>query len=231
MKMMVHFLAFNPRRDLCLFNCLQRRRFESALPLALNPLLSGPASPPENPSGWTGRLPALLRMEAVEAQQNGQNAADPSPPTLSKNAQKKLLKQQRMEAKKVEKRAAMKDHKKKEAERKRKEWEEMLASVDEEERSKLIESRRGLRKERMEQRSEEREKKIKRLTDAKEHGQNIVVDLDFSDLMMPNEINSLVQQVYNFCHFLTCLNFVWLLRKWRKMKGLNLCILLKTNFT
>nr|CAN75735.1 hypothetical protein VITISV_030149 [Vitis vinifera] len=140
-------------------------------------------------------------MEAVEAERNDQNTPAPPPPplTLSKNAQKKLLKQQRMEAKKAEKKAAMKEQKKKEAERKRKEWEEMLASVDEEERSKLIESRKGLRKERMEKRSEEREKKVQRLTNAKEHGQNIVVDLDFSDLMTPNEINSLVQQIM-YCY-------------------------------
>lgn len=139
-------------------------------------------------------------MEAMEAERNDQNAPAPPPPlTLSKNAQKKLLKQQRMEAKKAEKKAAMKEQKKKEAERKRKEWEEMLASVDEEERSKLIESRKGLRKERMEKRSEEREKKVQRLTNAKEHGQNIVVDLDFSDLMTPNEINSLVQQIM-YCY-------------------------------
>eukprot|EP00261_Vitis_vinifera_P004166 XP_002270008.3 PREDICTED: tRNA (guanine(9)-N1)-methyltransferase [Vitis vinifera] len=140
-------------------------------------------------------------MEAVEAERNDQNTPAPPPPplTLSKNAQKKLLKQQRMEAKKAEKKAAMKEQKKKEAERKRKEWEEMLASVDEEERSKLIESRKCLRKERMEKRSEEREKKVQRLTNAKEHGQNIVVDLDFSDLMTPNEINSLVQQIM-YCY-------------------------------
>lgn len=139
-------------------------------------------------------------MEAMKAERNDQNAPAPPPPlTLSKNAQKKLLKQQRMEAKKAEKKAAMKEQKKKEAERKRKEWEEMLASVDEEERSKLIESRKGLRKERMEKRSEEREKKVQRLTNAKEHGQNIVVDLDFSDLMTPNEINSLVQQIM-YCY-------------------------------
>lgn len=139
-------------------------------------------------------------MEAMEAERNDQNAPAPPPPlTLSKNAQKKLLKQQRMEAKKAEKKAAMKEQKKKKAERKRKEWEEMLASVDEEERSKLIESRKGLRKERMEKRSEERETKVQRLTNAKEHGQNIVVDLDFSDLMTPNEINSLVQQIM-YCY-------------------------------
>ncbi|KAJ8770476.1 hypothetical protein K2173_017967 [Erythroxylum novogranatense] len=118
---------------------------------------------------------------------------------LSKNAQKKLLKQQRYEAKKAEKKAFIKEQKKKEAERKRKEWEETLASVPEEERSKLIESRRELRRERMEQRSQEKEEKIGRLTRAKEVGQNIVIDLEFAHLMTENEIHSLVQQVM-YCY-------------------------------
>ena len=117
-------------------------------------------------------------------------------PTLSKNAQKKVLKQQRYEAKKAEKKAQEKQQKKENAERKRKEWEETLASVNEEERSKLIESRRNLRKERMEKRSEEKEKKIERLTRATQCGHKIVIDLDFAHLMTPSEIHSLVQQVH-----------------------------------
>ncbi|KAJ7967845.1 tRNA (Guanine(9)-N1)-methyltransferase [Quillaja saponaria] len=145
-------------------------------------------------------------MEAVGNDQNAAenvNDAEPSPPrpeeTLSKTAQKKLLKQQRFEAKKAEKKAQMKELKKKEAERKRKEWEETLASLTEEERLKLIESRKNLRKERMEKRSEEKDKKMERLTKAKECGQKIVIDLEFSHLMTPTEINSLVQQIM-YCY-------------------------------
>lgn len=116
-------------------------------------------------------------------------------PVLSKRAQKRQLKQERYEAKKTEKKARLKEEKKKEAERKRKEWEEKLEAATEEERLKLIESRRGLRKERMEKRSEERDSKIRRLTEAKESGQNVVIDLEFSHLMTQSEIHSLVQQV------------------------------------
>ncbi|KAF2288818.1 hypothetical protein GH714_015123 [Hevea brasiliensis] len=116
------------------------------------------------------------------------------PPPLSKNAQKKLLKLQKYEAKKAEKKASIKEQKKREAERKRKEWEETLTGVSEEERLTLIESRRKLRKERMEKRSEERESKIQRLTGAKTNGQKIVIDLEFSHLMTSSEIHSLVQQ-------------------------------------
>lgn len=136
--------------------------------------------------------------EGKEEHQNDENALENPPPPLSKNAQKKLLKQQRFEAKKAEKKAQAKEHKKIEAERKRKEWEEKLATVSEEERSNLLESRKNLRKERMEKRSQEKENKRERLSKAKECGQNVVVDLEFSHLMNPNEIHSLVQQVYLF---------------------------------
>ncbi|KAI3923462.1 hypothetical protein MKW92_028777 [Papaver armeniacum] len=120
-------------------------------------------------------------------------------PSLSKSAQKKLVKQQKYEEKKAQKKAAMKEHKKKEGERKRKEWDEKLSHVSEEEKLKLIESRRELRKERMGIRSEEKEKKIERMMKAKEIGQKIVIDLDFADLMTPTEINSLVQQIM-YCY-------------------------------
>lgn len=138
-------------------------------------------------------------MEAVQGEHSALESLPNSLPTpqqpLSKSAHKKLLKQQRFEAKKAEKKALTKQHKRQEAERKKKEWAETLASVPEEERSKLIESRRSLRKERMEKRSEEKEKKIERLNGARECGQKIVIDLEFAHLMTPAEIHSLVQQV------------------------------------
>ncbi|KAF5472635.1 hypothetical protein F2P56_009334 [Juglans regia] len=143
-------------------------------------------------------------MEAVENDQSAlENPPDPAPTPLqqplSKSAQKKLLKQQRFEAKKAEKKALTKQQKRQDLERRRKEWEETLASVTEEERSKLIESRRSLRKERMEKRSEERGRKIERLTGARDWGQKIVIDLDFAHLMTPTEIHSLVQQIM-YCY-------------------------------
>ncbi|KAA3488998.1 tRNA methyltransferase 10-like protein A-like [Gossypium australe] len=145
-------------------------------------------------------------MEATQNEQNGQvNPPDPNPSpvsqpqSLSKNAQKKLLKQQKYEAKKAEKKAQMKEQKQRDAERKRKEWEAKLAALPEDERLKLIDSRKELRRERMEKRSEERGQKIQRLTQAKETGQNIVVDLEFSHLMTNSEIHSLVQQIM-YCY-------------------------------
>ncbi|KAF6145080.1 hypothetical protein GIB67_013431 [Kingdonia uniflora] len=120
----------------------------------------------------------------------------PTPnPILSKNAQKKLLKQQKYEAKKAQKKASIKEQKQRDLARRRKEWDEKLSSATEEEKSKLIEDRIVVRKERMGQRTEERGKKLERLKRAQVDGQKVVVDLEFADLMTPNEINSLVHQI------------------------------------
>ncbi|XP_043698568.1 tRNA (guanine(9)-N1)-methyltransferase [Telopea speciosissima] len=141
-------------------------------------------------------------MEPVQSDQttleNSTND-DSNPPVLSKNARKKLLKQQRFEANKAQKKAAIKEQKQRKLEEKRREWDEKLASISEEEKAKLIQSRIELRRERMEKVLEEREKKIERLTRAKEEGQKIIIDLEFSDLMTPNEIHSLVQQIM-YCY-------------------------------
>ncbi|GAB2221191.1 hypothetical protein Drorol1_Dr00012361 [Drosera rotundifolia] len=118
---------------------------------------------------------------------------------LSKRAQKKLIKQQKCEAKKAEKKAVAKEQKRLDKERKRKEWDEKLSTLSEEEKSKVIEERKGVRKERMEKRSEERDRKIERLTKAKENGQNIIIDLEFSHLMTVTELSSLVQQIM-YCY-------------------------------
>ncbi|TKY72276.1 tRNA (guanine(9)-N1)-methyltransferase [Spatholobus suberectus] len=155
---------------------------------------------PEAPGG--GDAGAPLQTTETEDPRTDQTAvvkADADPPVLSKNAQKKLAKQQRYEAKKAEKKAAAKEQRRREVERKRKEWEESLASVPEGEREKLLEARRNLRKERMEKRTQKKESKRERLSLAREQGQNVVVDLQFSHLMNPNEIHSLVQQIM-YCY-------------------------------
>lgn len=150
--------------------------------------------------GDAGVSPAKTATATVEPQNDGkalgeEEEEEPCGVVLSKNAQKKLAKQQRWEAKKAEKKAAEKEQKRKEVERKRKEWEESLAGLTEEERAKLVESRMSLRKERMEKRNVEKDCRRERLNRAKDEGQNVVVDLEFSHLMNPNEIRSLVQQV------------------------------------
>ncbi|XP_059307078.1 tRNA (guanine(9)-N1)-methyltransferase [Lycium ferocissimum] len=144
-------------------------------------------------------------MEQGKTTMEGSKAAEvqqpqPCPPQLSKNAQKKLLKQQRYEAKKAEKKALLKEEKKRQGERKRKEWEEKLSgAATEEEKQQLIDSRKSLRKERMDQRSLEKGKKMERLNNAKQNGQNVVIDLEFDHLMNTSELHSLVQQIM-YCY-------------------------------
>ncbi|XP_051125329.1 tRNA (guanine(9)-N1)-methyltransferase-like [Andrographis paniculata] len=138
---------------------------------------------------------------AVVSLQNDGNAAAVSAQTMSKNAQKRLLKQQRNEAKKAQKKAQVKEHKKIEAERRRKEWQEKLGRVGEEERVKMIEQRRDVQKEHMEKLFAERGRKIERLQQARIHGQNLVIDLKFSHLMNTTELHSLVQQIM-YCYSL-----------------------------
>lgn len=128
-----------------------------------------------------------------------QNSAEAEKVTLSKNAQKKLLKQQRWETKKAEKKAQMKELKNKKKEEKRLEWQEKLSTASEEEKLQLFESKKCVRKERMDKRSEDKEKKIQRLNHAKLHGQNVVIDFQFSHLMSPTEMNSLSQQIM-YCY-------------------------------
>ncbi|KAL8160821.1 hypothetical protein V2J09_012310 [Rumex salicifolius] len=130
----------------------------------------------------------------MEAEVIKQNPKEPVEATLSKRAQKKLVKQQQWQVKKAAKKAQMKELKNKKKEEKRLEWDQKLSVVSEEEKLRLFESRKCIRKERMDRRTEEKEKKIERLTHAKLHGQNVVIDLQFSDLMTPSEINSLSQQ-------------------------------------
>ncbi len=66
-----------------------------------------------------------------------------------------------------------------------------LAGLSEEEIEKAKQEKMELRTARKYERKERREK----LTQALETGQNIVIDLEFGQMMKPNEISSLLQQV------------------------------------
>ena len=127
---------------------------------------------------------------------DGEDATQPTSQPLSKSARKKLQKLEFREKRKAERKAAEKEKRKQEMERKRREWDEKLTGATEEERNRLVESRRDARRERMEQRSEERDMKVARLRKAAESGQKLVLDLEFAHLMSPNEIHSLVHQVF-----------------------------------
>ncbi|KAG0449206.1 hypothetical protein HPP92_027483 [Vanilla planifolia] len=118
---------------------------------------------------------------------------------MSKSAKKRFLKQQRLEARKVERKAAAKERRRQDLERRRREWEDKLSGVSDGERAWLVESRKEERRERMERKTEERGKRAERLRGAAEVGQNVVLDLDFSDLMKPGEIQSLAHQIM-YCY-------------------------------
>ncbi|KAH0461284.1 hypothetical protein IEQ34_008859 [Dendrobium chrysotoxum] len=119
--------------------------------------------------------------------------------SISKSARKRLLKQQRLQARKIERKAAEKERRREDLDRRRREWEEKLADKTEEERTRLVESRKETRRERMEKRTEERSKRAERLRTAAVIGQKVVLDLEFSDLMSPSEIQSLAHQIM-YCY-------------------------------
>lgn len=111
--------------------------------------------------------------------------------SLSKNALKKLAKQERMRQVKLQNRAHEKELRHKETERKRREWQEKLANLPEEEVKKAQEARMELRASRKDERKARKDKLVQAMTD----GQNIVIDLEFGEKMKLNEVSSLCQQV------------------------------------
>lgn len=110
---------------------------------------------------------------------------------LSKNAQKKLLKQERYKAQKQQRKAFEKTKRHEESERKRKEWEAKLSSLSAEEQDIVLKENK---EKRLERKDKAKERKA-RLRGAMQNGQNLVLDLDFCDRMKQNEMASLVQQV------------------------------------
>jgi tRNA (guanine9-N1)-methyltransferase len=119
------------------------------------------------------------------------------PPELSKSARKKLQKQERQAERKAARKAAEKERRRADVERRRREWEDALAAAPSDEaRAEMVAARRETRRERVGRRAEERGARADRLRRAAEGaGQKVVLDLEFADLMRPNEIHSLTQQV------------------------------------
>ncbi|KAK8950312.1 hypothetical protein KSP40_PGU016854 [Platanthera guangdongensis] len=120
-------------------------------------------------------------------------------PTMSKSARKRLLKQQLLEARKTERKAAEKERRRKDLERRRREWDDKLTCASEEERVRLVESRKEMRRERMERKTDDRGKRAERLRRSAEIGQKVVIDLEFSGLMSSGEIQSLAHQIL-YCY-------------------------------
>ncbi|KQK01521.1 tRNA (guanine(9)-N1)-methyltransferase [Brachypodium distachyon] len=134
----------------------------------------------------------------------GEQAAvvvDGNPPPLSKSARKKLLKQERQAARKAERKVADKERRRADLDRRRREWEEALAAAPSDEaREEMLAARRETRRERVGKRVDERGARAERLRRAAEGaGQKVVLDLEFADLMRPNELHSLTQQIM-YCY-------------------------------
>ncbi|KAF8729603.1 hypothetical protein HU200_017551 [Digitaria exilis] len=123
------------------------------------------------------------------------------PPALSKSARKKLQKQERYAERKAARKAAEKERRRADVERRRREWDEALAAAPSDEaRAEMVAARRETRRERVGRRTEERGARAERLRRAAEGaGQKVVLDLEFADLMRPNEIHSLTQQIM-YCY-------------------------------
>ncbi|RLN09835.1 tRNA (guanine(9)-N1)-methyltransferase [Panicum miliaceum] len=123
------------------------------------------------------------------------------PPALSKSARKKLQKQERQAERKAARKAAEKERRRADVDRRRREWEEALAAAPSDEaRAEMVAARRETRRERVGRRAEERGARAERLRRAAEGaGQKVVLDLEFADLMRPNEIHSLTQQIM-YCY-------------------------------
>lgn len=123
------------------------------------------------------------------------------PAELSKSARKKLQKQERQAERKAARKAAEKERRRADIERRRREWEDALAAAPSDEaRAEMVAARRETRRERVGRRAEERGARADRLRRAAEGaGQKVVLDLEFADLMRPNEIHSLTQQIM-YCY-------------------------------
>ncbi|XP_078160438.1 tRNA (guanine(9)-N1)-methyltransferase-like [Carex rostrata] len=129
------------------------------------------------------------------ASADGDNT-DPKPTqTLTKTAQKKLLKLEGLTARKAETKAAEKQRKAEKKEKRRRNWNQKFESLSPEEKAKLLESNKEATWERIKREKEEHRKKIERLNKAAEVGQKVLLDLDFEDHMTANEIQSLSQQI------------------------------------
>ncbi|KAK3158965.1 hypothetical protein QOZ80_2AG0143980 [Eleusine coracana subsp. coracana] len=123
------------------------------------------------------------------------------PPELSKRARKKLQKKEMRAARNAARKAADKErHRANVEQRKRERAEELAAAPSEEARQEILAARREARRQRVGHNTEQRAARAERLRRAVEGaGQKVVLDLEFAQLMRPNEIHSLTKQIM-YCY-------------------------------
>ncbi|XP_002963803.2 tRNA (guanine(9)-N1)-methyltransferase [Selaginella moellendorffii] len=127
--------------------------------------------------------------ENLEKQCGGGEVPNGKP--LSKNAQKRLLKLEKMAQKKKDMKAREKERKKERKEKKSQEW----ANLSTEEKEAAIQRS----KEASRVRAEENNRRKEKLNKALEAGQNLVIDFQFSDQMTDQEIANMSQQIM-YCY-------------------------------
>ncbi|GAQ79777.1 tRNA methyltransferase [Klebsormidium nitens] len=126
--------------------------------------------------------------DGVETQAEAGGAETPK---MSKNQLKKLRRKERTEVKNAYKRVKEKEKKKAVAEERKNATREMLAGMTKEEKHAELQRR----KEGRIQRVREKEQRKVRQRDALQGGADLVIDLEFGDLMEPHERKSLMQQL------------------------------------
>lgn len=145
---------------------------------------------PEEAQGGNGGEP-----QAGPASTDGAGGA----PMISKSQMKKLKKRQYYEERKQQRKAAEKQQRLADQERRREEGRQRMAAMNDEERRQWREERnaRGVA------RKQERQEGKARMEKALESGQQIVVDLDFADLMLDSELKSICGQLA-YCWHVNC---------------------------
>ena len=135
------------------------------------------------------------REEGTRAENGGTEQRPPGDardtPLLSRNAQKRLQRQQMFQERKERQRAENKRKREEDEERRRKDEEAALAAMTEEERRELEESKAQKAAAR---KAADEAKWLAWEATAKE-GPGLVIDLEFTELMTERELSSLQQQV------------------------------------
>lgn len=139
----------------------------------------------------TKAVDEVEKQDEFDGDAKADEASAAAPKALSKNAQKNLLKMERFRERKLQRKALEKERRHHQTAQKREEWRAKQASLSEEDREKALQERLASRAMRKSEGNERKE----RLRQAMQTGQNLVLDLEFCDLMKPNEVTSLVQQV------------------------------------
>lgn len=135
-----------------------------------------------------------VEVQVEENPATSDNGTQTSDAKISKNQLKKLEKRKMHEEMKLKRKAIEKEQKKEKREKRQREYREEKEKMTEEEWQEKIAQRKIDRT----KHKQLRDVKKENLKNAMESGQKIILDLEFSELMRPEELRSLAQQVILF---------------------------------